>query len=298
MRTRTMGPGRAERPRRPIGRSRAKFESRCATASSSPPTCTCPPSPARIRRCSSTRRISRTAWAAGASSRSGSSRSPRRGYACLSLDFRGYGESDGVPAAAVRGPGEARRARCPRVDRRAAVVHRQDRDLGHLVRRQHGAVDRLDQAAVARRDRHDPRHRQRVHRRRLAARLPRRARRRGRLGLPRARGSSCCRRSGSAMAGRIAGGSRLDQIEEPFSFAWHSIPPETWETWETDIEAIDVPTLGRFGLARLVSARDGRLRQPIERPASAAARPLEARAAGFRRPQPGRLLRCDGRLVR
>ena len=37
--------------------------------------------------------------------------------------------------------------------------------------------------------------------------------------------------------------SRLEAIEQPFPFAWHTIPPETWVRWTTDIAAIAAPTL-------------------------------------------------------
>ena len=37
--------------------------------------------------------------------------------------------------------------------------------------------------------------------------------------------------------------ARLEAIEQPFPFAWHTIPPETWQRWTTDIAAIEVPTL-------------------------------------------------------
>jgi putative CocE/NonD family hydrolase len=37
--------------------------------------------------------------------------------------------------------------------------------------------------------------------------------------------------------------TRLAALQRPFPFAWHSIPPETWTAWTTDIAAIEVPTL-------------------------------------------------------
>jgi predicted acyl esterase len=37
--------------------------------------------------------------------------------------------------------------------------------------------------------------------------------------------------------------ARLEALEQPFPFAWHTIPPETWARWTTEISAIDVPTL-------------------------------------------------------
>src|SRR5262249_17261258 len=36
--------------------------------------------------------------------------------------------------------------------------------------------------------------------------------------------------------------ARLNAIDHPISFLWHSIPPATWATWATDVEAIEVPT--------------------------------------------------------
>lgn len=37
--------------------------------------------------------------------------------------------------------------------------------------------------------------------------------------------------------------ARLEALEQPFPFAWHTILPETWARWTTDIAAIEVPTL-------------------------------------------------------
>jgi predicted acyl esterase len=37
--------------------------------------------------------------------------------------------------------------------------------------------------------------------------------------------------------------ARLEGLDQPFPFAWHTIPPETWARWTTDIAAIEVPTL-------------------------------------------------------
>jgi predicted acyl esterase len=37
--------------------------------------------------------------------------------------------------------------------------------------------------------------------------------------------------------------ARLEALDQPFPFAWHTIPPETWARWTTDISAIEVPTL-------------------------------------------------------
>ncbi len=37
--------------------------------------------------------------------------------------------------------------------------------------------------------------------------------------------------------------TRLEALAQPFPFAWHSIPPETWATWTTDISAIEAPAL-------------------------------------------------------
>jgi hypothetical protein len=81
----------------------------------------------------------------------------RRGYACLSVDVRGYGESEGL--AAVRAEREVGRPRRLGVDRGPAVVHGPNGRLGHLVRRRHGPVHRVDTTPVARRDRRHPRHR-------------------------------------------------------------------------------------------------------------------------------------------
>jgi predicted acyl esterase len=35
--------------------------------------------------------------------------------------------------------------------------------------------------------------------------------------------------------------TRIEAIEQPFPFAWHVVPPETWTAWTTDISAIQVP---------------------------------------------------------
>jgi len=37
--------------------------------------------------------------------------------------------------------------------------------------------------------------------------------------------------------------TRLEALEQPFPFAWHTIPVETWQRWTTDIAAIEVPAL-------------------------------------------------------
>lgn len=37
--------------------------------------------------------------------------------------------------------------------------------------------------------------------------------------------------------------ARLEALDQPFPFAWHTLPPETWARWTTDIAAIEVPTL-------------------------------------------------------
>ncbi|MBM4408874.1 MAG: CocE/NonD family hydrolase [Chloroflexi bacterium] len=37
--------------------------------------------------------------------------------------------------------------------------------------------------------------------------------------------------------------ARLDAMEQPFPFTWYAIAPSTWATWRTEIERIRVPTL-------------------------------------------------------
>lgn len=37
--------------------------------------------------------------------------------------------------------------------------------------------------------------------------------------------------------------ARLDAMEQPFPFTWYAIAPSTWATWQTEIERIRVPTL-------------------------------------------------------
>ena len=59
----------------------------------------------------------------------------RRGYACLSLDFRGYGESEGVPAPPFAPAEKLDGHDALGVDRGPALVHRPDGHLGYLVRR-------------------------------------------------------------------------------------------------------------------------------------------------------------------
>ena len=36
--------------------------------------------------------------------------------------------------------------------------------------------------------------------------------------------------------------ARLEAIDRPFPFTWHAIPPETWASWAADVEAIEAPT--------------------------------------------------------
>ncbi len=76
-----------------------------------------------------------------------------RGFVAVSLDFRGYGESDGNPPAAFADQEALDGLRRTRVDRAPAVVQGPDRDLGRVIRRQYRAGDRCAAPAVARRDR-------------------------------------------------------------------------------------------------------------------------------------------------
>ncbi len=200
-------------------------------------------------------------------------------------------------ACGVRGPGSAGRPRCPGVDRAPAVVHRPDGDLGCVVRRQHRTGDRSATPAVTRRDRADPRDRLGVPGRGLAARLPRRARRRDRLGLPDDRHPAV---AASAVQRRLA-----RALASAARSAGAAVPVRVAHDPGGDLGALDDrhrrdrrANAGGVRLARFVPARDGGL----SRPPSGAEAPhpgtVEARAAGHRRPRPDRLLRRDGRLVR
>ena len=128
--------------------------------------------------------------------------------------------------------------------RAPAVVHRQDRDLGRVVRRQHRAR-RSRPCGRRRSGRSCPIHAidSEFQGAGLAARLPRGAGRRGRLGPADDRHAAAAAAAVRRRLAASAGATRIEAIEQPFPFAWHVVPPETWAAWTTDIAAIEVPTL-------------------------------------------------------
>ena len=69
------------------------------------------------------------------------------GYAAVRVDMRGTGESDGILHRRVHAAGAGRRARGPRLARRAALVHGQPRHVGHLLGRLQRAAGRRPPAA-------------------------------------------------------------------------------------------------------------------------------------------------------
>jgi predicted acyl esterase len=164
-----------------------------------------------------------------------------RGYACLSLDFRGYGESEGVPAPPFA-PAEkldghdalAWIAGQPWCTGRTgiwgisyggntalSIASTRPPSLGAIV-----AIHAIDNEYT---------------------------------------GAAWPHRCRGALVGEIDWGfrvagiqllpplrfgkdwtarwrARLEAIDQPFTFHWHTMPPATWATWATDIEAIEAPT--------------------------------------------------------
>ena len=96
-----------------------------------------------------------------------------RGYACVRVDLRGSGESDGVLEDEYARPGAGGPPRGHRLDRRPAVVQRRRRHDGHLVGRLQQPPAGRPPAAGAQGDHHAHEHRRPLRRRRaLQGRLP------------------------------------------------------------------------------------------------------------------------------
>jgi uncharacterized protein len=71
------------------------------------------------------------------------------GYACIRLDIRGTGDSEGHPARRIFGAGTAGRLRCDRLAGRAGLVRRAGRDDRHQLGRVQRPADRRPPAARA-----------------------------------------------------------------------------------------------------------------------------------------------------
>ena len=165
----------------------------------------------------------------------------RRGYACLSLDFRGYGESEGVPAPPFA-PAEkldghdalAWIAGQPWCTGRTgiwgisyggntalSIASTKPPSLGAIV-----AIHAIDNEYTGAAWPHGCRGA-------LVGEIDWGFRVAGIQLLPPLRFGKDWRRRWRA---------RLEAIDQPFTFHWHTIPPETWAAWATDIEAIEAPT--------------------------------------------------------
>ena len=149
--------------------------------------------------------------------RSSTRTGPARGYACVRVDLRGSGESDGVLEDEYHAAGAGGPARGHRLDRRAAVVHRRRRHDGHLVGRLQQPPAGRPPAAGAQGDHHADEHRRPLRRRRaLQGRL--------RAGAPTCctGARACCTgsasrrtrpRSASAGASSGSSGSRRNSLD-------------------------------------------------------------------------------------
>ena len=91
------------------------------------------------------------------------------GYAVCRIDVRGTGSSPGDPLDEYQEAEQTRPARRDRLARRAGVVRRPGRDVGHVVLRLQLPPDRLRAAAGAEGDLRDLRHRRPLDRRRALA---------------------------------------------------------------------------------------------------------------------------------
>ena len=103
------------------------------------------------------------------------------GYAVCRIDVRGTGSSPGDPLDEYQEAEQTRPARRDRLARRAGVVRRPGRDVGHVVLRLQLPPDRLRAPAGAEGDLRDLRHRRPLDRRRALARRRAPAGRPGRL---------------------------------------------------------------------------------------------------------------------
>jgi uncharacterized protein len=166
----------------------------------------------------------------------------RRGYACLSLDIRGYGESDGVPSPPFA-PSEkwdghdalawiADQPWCTGRtgvwgisyggDTALSIASTRPPSLGAIV-----AIHAIDDEYTGALWPHGCRGA-------LTGEIDWGFRMAGIQLLPPLRFGEGWQKRWRA---------RLDAIDQPFPFHWHSIRPETWASWATDVEAIEAPTL-------------------------------------------------------
>ena len=166
----------------------------------------------------------------------------RRGYACLSLDFRGYGESEGEPAPPFA-PTEkwdghdalawiARQAWCTGrtgvwgisygSDTALSIASTRPPSLGAIV-----AIHATDDEYTGALWPHGCRGG-------LAGEIDWGFRMAALQLLPPLR-------FGRGWRERWL--KRLEGIDHPFPFHWHTIAPDTWATWAVEIEAIEAPTL-------------------------------------------------------
>ena len=98
--------------------------------------------------------------------RSSTRTGPAHGYACVRVDLRGSGESDGVLRGRVPPAGAGGPARGHRLDRRPALVHRRRRHDRHLVGRLQQPPAGRPPPAGAQGDHHAHEHRRPLRRRR------------------------------------------------------------------------------------------------------------------------------------
>jgi predicted acyl esterase len=165
----------------------------------------------------------------------------RRGYACLSLDFRGYGESEGIPAPPFA-PAEkldghdalAWIADQPWCTGRTgiwgisyggntalSIASTKPPSLGAIV-----AIHAIDNEYTGAAWPHGCRGA-------LVGEIDWGFRVAGIQLLPPLR---------FGKDWKVRWRARLEAIDQPFTFHWHSIPPAMWAAWATDIEAIEAPT--------------------------------------------------------
>jgi uncharacterized protein len=166
----------------------------------------------------------------------------RRGYACLSLDVRGYGESEGVPAPPFA-PSEkqdghdalawiAAQPWCTGRtgvwgisyggDTALSIASTRPPSLGAIV-----AIHAIDDEYTGVLWPHGCRGA-------LTGEIDWGFRMAGIQLLP---------PLGFREGWRERWRARLEAIERPFPLHWHAIPPETWAGWAADVEAIDAATL-------------------------------------------------------
>lgn len=165
----------------------------------------------------------------------------RRGYACLSLDMRGYGESEGVPSPPFA-PSEkhdghdalawiAAQPWCTGRtgiwgisyggDTALSIASTRPPSLGAIV-----AIHAIDDEFTGVLWPHGCRGA-------LTGELDWGFRMAGIQLLPPLRFGEGWRERWRA---------RLEALDRPFPFHWHAVPPETWAGWATNVDAIEAPT--------------------------------------------------------